>query len=183
MSVQSNSLFSEKLPVSEPDLLELADPFETNLNRTLYRVAGLLLPGGPILADAYVDHLKGEQIRFQIDQLDMAVRDPKANPDLFIQKEIYSSIQRYTDRSKTIKTVVALAGTACGLFQIDDFRRDANGFLSVNNRSFKVATVLAWITLGGFCYSVVRRYTEGLQLQADNMALASRLSYAKHKQI
>jgi len=140
-----------------------------------------------MLADAYVDHLKSEQIGYK-----MPVRNPKANPDLFIQKEIYSSIQRYTDRSKAIKTVSGLVGIAGVLLlkhALHDFKvgMDANGnfgFLHVNNyTSLEASNVLFLISMGGFCYSVVRRHTEGLQLQADNMALASRLSYAKRKQI
>jgi len=123
-----------------------------------------------MLADAYVDHLKGEKIRSKVDQLDMAVRDPKPNPGLFVQREICSSIQEYTDRSKVIKTASGFAGIA-------------GNFLF--NFAPAYGAVIFLIGVGGFCYSVFRRYTEGRQLQADNMqlALAPRPSCAKHKQI
>jgi hypothetical protein len=190
MSIQSNSVYSEKLPiaVSQADLEELADPFEVGFNRTVFRVVGLLLPGGSICIDALCDRWKIEKIRSRIEELDIAARDPKAHPDVFIQKEICSSLERYTDRSRTIKAVTVMTAITSTLFINHALRNvmDANGnydFSRINYTSFYAAGILALIAIGGFSYAVVRRYTEGLQLQADNMALASRLSYAKRKQI
>lgn len=200
MSIQSNSVYSEKLPVSQSDLKELADPFEAGLNRTIARVVGFLGGmffqegvAGAMLVDAYIDHQKGKAIRAQMDLLDKAVRDQqaKANPDLFIQKEIGSGIQTYTDRSKAIKIGTAMTSIASSRLYFYAFRNaqqvlfqgGAVGLINVDQTSFKAAFALGLITIGGMCYSLIRRYTAGVQLQADNKALASRLSYARHNHI
>jgi hypothetical protein len=163
MSVLSSFLYSEKFPVSMPNLWELADPFEADSNRRGFRVVGFLLAKalgvggifGAMLADAYVDRVKMKKIRSKIDQLDIAVRDPKPKTGLFLQRKIGSSIQTYTDRSIAIKTASGIAGIAGNLLHV----RGANGAILL-------------VGFVGFCYSVFRRYTEGRQLQADNLQLA-----------
>ena len=155
--------------VSQADLEELADPFEAGLYRTAFRVVGLLLPGGSILVDAYVDRWKIEKIRSRIEKLDIAARDPKAHPDVFIQKEICSSLEKYTDRSRTLKAVTVMAGLTSGLLGKHALCnvRDAHGyydFSQLDHLSFYPAGILALIAIGGYCYLVVRRYTEGTSI-------------------
>ena len=155
--------------MSQANLEQLVDPFEAGFNRTAYRVALFCMPwiglSAAMLADAYIDHLKGKRIRSEIDRLNTAFRNPKAYDDVDIQREICSNIQNYTDYSKFLKTTFGLIGMTCFVL----YRFDSSGGWEVLGEQMR---------LSGFFYCVIRRYTEGLLLQANNVERASRLSYA-----
>jgi hypothetical protein len=184
MSVKNISSASSSAHELTGLLRNSVDPFENNLNRTIKRVAGLIVGSVPgiFLADALVDLQKYCAIHQKVSGLEQTrANDSASQRDLEFQKKVYAGIGNYTQGAGFIKAVTGAVGTYHMIrisSLVSQIQVNSNGQLIGDLRGLEDATqALGTTLLTGLACAIVHKLALGSQLKQEQAVLLAERSH------
>ena|GEM_PF-5498142 len=173
MSVQNISSASSRAQELTGLLRNSVDPFENNLNRTIKRVAGVLIGGIPglFLADALVDLQKYFTIHQTVSGLEQTgANDSASQRDLEFQRKVYTGIGNYTQGAGFIKAVTGSVGAYQSLLsqlQVTPQGQIIGNIAGIEEASLALGTTL----LTGLACAVIYKLAVGSLLKQEQAVL------------